>query len=41
MPIELRQVSEEEFNQTLVKTYETDSATAMLMPRIWVSRESV
>ncbi|MHB1221532.1 MAG: type II secretion system ATPase GspE [Gammaproteobacteria bacterium] len=31
MPLELTQVSEHDFNQLLVKTYETDSATAMLM----------
>lgn len=30
-PIVLQQVSNEEFNQTLVKTYETDSSTAMQM----------
>lgn len=30
-PITLRQVNEAEFNQRLVKTYETDSATAMQM----------
>lgn len=31
MPIELQQVSDEVFNLTLVKTYETDSTTAMQM----------
>lgn len=31
MPIELEQVSSETFNECLVKTYETDSTTAMLM----------
>jgi general secretion pathway protein E len=31
IPIELQQVSEEEFNKTLVKSYETDSTTAMHM----------
>lgn len=31
MPIELEQVSSEVFNQQLVKTYETDSSTAMQM----------
>jgi general secretion pathway protein E len=30
-PLVLQQVSEEEFNQCLVKTYETDSSTAMQM----------
>ena len=29
MPIELEQVSSETFNECLVKTYETDSTTAM------------
>src|SRR5579875_2932088 len=31
MPISLEQVSEEAFNEQLVKTYETDSFTAMQM----------
>jgi general secretion pathway protein E len=31
MPVELNQVSSEEFNDQLVKTYETDSSTAMQM----------
>ncbi len=31
MPVELQQVSDQVFNETLVKTYETDSTTAMLM----------
>lgn len=31
MPLQFVQVSEEEFNRILVKTYETDSATAMQM----------
>lgn len=31
LPIQLTAVSEQVFNETLVKTYETDSATAMLM----------
>lgn len=31
MPLTLTKVSEHDFNQLLVKTYETDSATAMLM----------
>ena len=31
MPLQLLQVSEDEFNSVLVKTYETDSTTAMLM----------
>src|SRR3990167_11215216 len=31
MPIELEQVSEEKFNETLVKTYETNTTAAMQM----------
>lgn len=31
MPLKLEQVSEHEYNETLVKAYETDSATAMQM----------
>lgn len=31
MPIELQQISSDEFNELLVKTYETDSSTAMQM----------
>lgn len=31
IPLELKQVSNEEFNECLVKTYETDSTTAMQM----------